>query len=193
MPSGEWYIHPNTSRGWTNFSECMKTPEAKQNLVHVSLIAFFFKNGNRRYKYLVLGHDETYFLKENSDSKNKYSEDDIIKILEFLVDNILVILAGKVFKHTVGIPWGTNCAPLLANIFLYSYKRNSYSFCSQILELFCGVVCVVTLPFWHFCWCRGFCHRTESDLFLFLSKKHEKKSKHLGSISFKGTSMMYCP
>ena len=37
-----------------------------------------------------------------------------------------------------------------------------------LIELFCGVVCVVTLPFWHFCWCRGFCHRTESDLFLFL-------------------------
>ena len=39
-----------------------------------------------------------------------------------------------------------------------------------LIELFCGVVCVVTLPFWHFCWCRGFCHRTESDLFLFLFK-----------------------
>ena len=25
-----------------------------------------------------------------------------------------------------------------------------------VMELFCGVVCVVTLPFWHFCWCRGF-------------------------------------
>ena len=37
-----------------------------------------------------------------------------------------------------------------------------------LIELFCGVVCVVTLPFCHFCWCRGFCHRTESDLFLFL-------------------------
>ena len=37
-----------------------------------------------------------------------------------------------------------------------------------LIELFCGVVCVVTLPLWHFCWCRGFCHRTESDLFLFL-------------------------
>ena len=36
------------------------------------------------------------------------------------------------------------------------------------IELFCGVVCVVTLPFWHFCWCRGFCYRTESDLFFFL-------------------------
>ena len=38
-----------------------------------------------------------------------------------------------------------------------------------VIELFCGVVCVVTLPFWHVCWCRGFCDRTESDLFLFLS------------------------
>ena len=40
-----------------------------------------------------------------------------------------------------------------------------------VIELFCGVVCVIALPFWHFCWCRGFCHRTESDLFLFLCNK----------------------
>ena len=37
-----------------------------------------------------------------------------------------------------------------------------------VIELFCAVDCVVTLPFWHFCWCKGSCHRTESDLFLFL-------------------------
>ena len=37
-----------------------------------------------------------------------------------------------------------------------------------VIELFCSVFCVVALPFWHFCWCRGFCHRTGSDLFLFL-------------------------
>ena len=24
-----------------------------------------------------------------------------------------------------------------------------------VIELFCDVVCVVTLPFRHFCWCRG--------------------------------------
>ena len=38
----------------------------------------------------------------------------------------------------------------------------------SVIELFCGFVCVVILPFRHFCWCRGFCQRTESDLFLFL-------------------------
>ena len=41
-----------------------------------------------------------------------------------------------------------------------------------VIELFCDVVCVVALPFWHFCWCIGFCHRTESDLFLFLLHSH---------------------
>ena len=38
-----------------------------------------------------------------------------------------------------------------------------------LIELFCGVVCVVTLPVWHVCWCGGFCHRTGSDLLLFVS------------------------
>ena len=59
-------------------------------------------------------------MKEHSDSKNKYSEDNIIKMLEFLVDNIFVVFAGKVFKQRVDIPIGTNCAHLLADIFLYS-------------------------------------------------------------------------
>ena len=57
-----------------------------------------FENVNRRYKYLVLGHEETNFVKEHSDSESKYSEDNIIKMLEFLVDNIFVVFAGKVFQ-----------------------------------------------------------------------------------------------
>ena len=96
----------------------------KDRLTSIIRNAFIFKNGNRRYKYLVLGHEETYFVKEHSDSKSKYSEDDIIKMLEFLVDNIFVVFAGKVFQQTVCIPMGTNCAPFLADIFLYSYEAD---------------------------------------------------------------------
>ena len=66
-------------------------------------------------------------MKEHSDSKNKYTEEDIINMLEFLVDNIFVVFAGKVFQQIIGIPMGTNCAPLLADILLYlSTKRNSF-------------------------------------------------------------------
>ena len=43
-------------------------------------------------------------------------------MLEFLVDNIFVVFAGKVFQQIIGISMGTNCAPLLADIFLYSYE-----------------------------------------------------------------------
>ena len=43
-------------------------------------------------------------------------------MLEFLVDNIFVVFAGKVFQQIIGIPMGTNRAPLLADIFLYSYE-----------------------------------------------------------------------
>ena len=53
----------------------------KSRLASIIRNSFVFKNGNRRYKYLVLGHEESYFVKEHSDSKHKYSEDDIIKML----------------------------------------------------------------------------------------------------------------
>ena len=43
-------------------------------------------------------------------------------MLECLVDNISVVFGKKVFQQIVGIPVGTNCAPLLADIFLYSYE-----------------------------------------------------------------------
>ena len=43
-------------------------------------------------------------------------------MLEFLVDNIFVVFAGKVVQQTVGIQRGTNYAPILADIFLHSYE-----------------------------------------------------------------------
>ena len=73
-----------------------------------------------RYKYLGLGHEEAYFVKEHSDSKTNDSEDDIIKMLEFLVDNIFLVFEGKVSQQIVGIPMGINCAPVLADILCIS-------------------------------------------------------------------------
>ena len=44
-------------------------------------------------------------------------------MIEFLVDNIYVRFGGQFFRQMVGIPMGTNCAPLLADLFLYSYEN----------------------------------------------------------------------
>ena len=89
----------------------------KSRLATIIRNSFIHKNGNRRYKFLVLGREGPYFVKEHSDSKIKYTEDDIINMLEFLVDNIFAVFWGKVFQRKVGIP-----IPHLADIFLYSYE-----------------------------------------------------------------------
>jgi hypothetical protein len=43
-------------------------------------------------------------------------------MLEFLIDNIFVSFGGTLFQQVVGIPMGTICAPLLADLLLYSYE-----------------------------------------------------------------------
>jgi hypothetical protein len=42
--------------------------------------------------------------------------------INFLVDNTFISFAGKVYKQTIGIPMGTNCAGLLANLYLYTFE-----------------------------------------------------------------------
>jgi hypothetical protein len=41
----------------------------------------------------------------------------------FFIDNIFVLFGGHVFQQMIGtcIPMGTNCAPLLADLFLHTY------------------------------------------------------------------------
>ena len=46
----------------------------------------------------------------------------MISMLEFLIDSIFIFFGGTLFQQVVGIPMGTNCAPLLADLFSYSYE-----------------------------------------------------------------------
>ena len=72
----------------------------------------------------MLGRDRSYFVKHHSDSTKKFSETDIFNMLEFLIDNIFAMLCGRLFQLTVGTPMGTNYAPLLSDLFLYSYEAD---------------------------------------------------------------------
>ena len=69
------------------------------------------KNGQRKYSYIFLGRDKSYFIKHHS-----------LKLISLkrscFIDNIFVMLG--VFQQTVGIPLGMNCASLLVDLFIYS-------------------------------------------------------------------------
>jgi hypothetical protein len=45
-------------------------------------------------------------------------------MLGFLVNNIYVVFRDQVFQQSVCNSMDTNCAPLLADLFLYSYDAN---------------------------------------------------------------------
>ena len=47
--------------------------------------------------------------------------------LNLFIDNIYVEFGGHVYQLTVGIPMGINCAPLVADLFLYSYEALLYN------------------------------------------------------------------
>ena len=87
--------------------------------------AFKYKNGATRYTHIKVGRNRSYFTSDPLNGDNKYTANDICKMIEFLVDNVYVRFDGQLFRQMVGIPMKTNCAPLLADLFLYSYENES--------------------------------------------------------------------
>ena len=81
-----------------------------------------FSHRNYGSKCVVLGYNSTYFSNKIQKGKTCYSEEQVISMLEFFIDNIFVSFGGILFQQVVGKPMGTNCAPLLADLFLHSYE-----------------------------------------------------------------------
>ena len=42
----------------------------------------------------------------------------------FLLDNIYIRFGSKLYRQIVGIPMSTNCAPLVADLFLFCYEKD---------------------------------------------------------------------
>ena len=87
-------------------------------------LCFMKTNGQRRYKYLVLGRDRPYFVKKTTKKHyQKFFETDIINMLVFLIDNIFFSLVNVFFnrrRHT----YGYKLCSLLTDLFLYSYEAD---------------------------------------------------------------------
>ena len=64
---------------------------SQHDIVHQ---AFCFKNGKKRYEYIVVNHNSTYFVKNHSNAKHKYTKHDIVRMINFLIDNIFVECGG---------------------------------------------------------------------------------------------------
>ena len=67
---------------------------------------------------LKLRVEKGYFIDTISHGgDNLYTADQVCRMVEFLVDNIFVKFGGCLSHQLIGSPMGTNCAPLLADLF----------------------------------------------------------------------------
>ena len=55
----------------------------------------------------------------------RFASKNVCGALSFLLDNIYIRFGTKLYRQIVGIPMGTNCAPLVADLFLSALKEIS--------------------------------------------------------------------
>ena len=92
--------------------------KSRINLVHN---AFRKKDGSVRYTHIKVTRVKEYFTHDiNGGRDGMYTADNICRMIELLIDNIFVQFGGCLLRQMIVIPMGTNCAPLLADLFLYS-------------------------------------------------------------------------
>ena len=54
--------------------------------------------------------------------------------LIYLLDSIYIRFGTKLYRQIVGIPMGTNCAPLVADLFLFCYERDIMTSLSDVKQ-----------------------------------------------------------
>ena len=70
---------------------------------------------------------QVFFSNKKYDSYKCWSCTELCEAFTFLMENIYVQFDGMVYQQIVAIPMGVNCAPLIADLFLYCYERDFMS------------------------------------------------------------------
>ena len=77
-----------------------------------------------KFQKIIIGHKHAFFGDSAKNGQHAFDYDEFIKLFEYLIDNIYIRFGDSVFRQVIGIPMGTNCAPLLANLYLFYHEYN---------------------------------------------------------------------
>ena len=65
-----------------------------------------------------------FFTSDAVRNYNLWAFQKVCESLTFLLDKIYIRFGAKLYRQIVGISMGTNCAPLVADLFLYYYESD---------------------------------------------------------------------
>ena len=95
------------------------------NLILDKLTKLIEKTFARENKpFLACNASRAFFTDEHMKHYTIWTCSEVCNALHFLLDNIFVRYGNSIYRQVVGIPMGTNCAPLVADLFLYCYERD---------------------------------------------------------------------
>ena len=77
---------------------------------------------------------QAFFTSEDTKRYKLWSCQNICEALIYLLDNIYIRFGTKLYRQIVGIPMGTNCAPLVADLFLFCYERDFMTSLSDVKQ-----------------------------------------------------------
>ena len=81
-----------------------------------------FKNEGTRY--LACNDKKAFFTSTDHRGYKLWSCQNVRNALSYLLENIYIRFGNKLYRQIVGIPMGTNCAPLVADLLLFCYERD---------------------------------------------------------------------
>ena len=76
----------------------------------------------KKKKFISVAGKHAYLALKRSKTGFSVSFNQLIDCINFLIDNSYVTYRNKLYRQSLGIPMGTNCAPYLANLFLHCYE-----------------------------------------------------------------------
>ena len=88
----------------------------------INLIEWTFKKEG--LPYIACNERQAFFTSEDTNRYKLWSCQNMCEALIYLLDNIYIRFVTKLYRQIVGIPMGTNCAPLVADLFLFCYERD---------------------------------------------------------------------
>ena len=74
--------------------------------------------------YIAYNDRHAFFTSDAVKYYNLWSCQKVCEALTFLLDNIYIRFGSKLYRQIVGIPVGTNCAPLVTDLFLFCCERD---------------------------------------------------------------------
>ena len=102
----------------------------EENLIN--LIEWTFKKESS--PYIAYNERQGFFTSGDTKRYKLWSCQNVCETLIYLLDNIYIRVGTKLYRQIAGIPMGTNCAPLVADLFLFCYERDFLTSFSDVKQ-----------------------------------------------------------